>query len=77
MKYWLVVYILLNGVWTPGAEVKPVGWHPRAYSSLAECETRKAFATRAVKKASRAAARWFCTLDREASLADLEKAAGE
>ncbi len=31
MKYWLVVYMLLNGVWTPGSEVRPMGWHPRAY----------------------------------------------
>jgi len=76
MKTWLVVYILLNGVWTPGDEVKPAGWHPRAYATRAECEKRKAFAMKAVKGVSKSPSKWFCANDPSAPLAELEKAAG-
>ena len=75
MKTWLVVYILLNGAWTPGDQVKPAGWHPRAYASKAICEKRRAFAIEAVKKTAKAPSRWFCTTNPKASLAELEKAA--
>ncbi|HHN67301.1 MAG TPA: hypothetical protein ENK15_04600 [Thermopetrobacter sp.] len=75
MKYWLVVHILLNGVWTPGAQVKPAGWHPRVYPSLAECERRRAFAMKAVKGVSKAESKWFCTRTPDAPLAALEEEA--
>ncbi|WP_038037116.1 hypothetical protein [Thermopetrobacter sp. TC1] len=72
MKYWLVVYILLNGVWTPGAEVKPAGWSPRAYPSLAVCEKRRRFAEKAVKGVAKAPSKWFCTRTPDAPLSVLE-----
>ena len=72
MKYWLVVFILLNGQWVHGADVKPAGWSPRAYPSLAVCEARRRFAQAAVKGVSKAPSRWFCTRRPTASLAELE-----
>ncbi len=75
MKYWLVVFILLNGEWTPGAKVKPMGWHPRAYDSLETCQKRKAFAIEAVRKTAKAPSRWFCTTRPDAPLEELEREA--
>ena len=75
MKYWLVVYMLLNGVWTPGSEVQPMGWHPRAYPSKEICEKRKAFAMKAVEKTSKTPSKWFCTTTPDASLEELERQA--
>ena len=75
MKYWLVVFILLDGVWTPGAEVKPIGWHPRAYPSREICEKRKAFAMKAVEKTAKAPSKWFCTTTPDVPLSELEKKA--
>ena len=43
MKWWLSVFFLVNGVWTPGPDVEP-GWAPRPFPSEAECRTRKKFA---------------------------------
>ena len=45
MRWWLSVFFLVNGVWTPGAEVEH-GWAPRPYETEAECITRKRFAER-------------------------------
>ncbi len=75
MKTWLVVYILLGGVWTPGAEVRPGGWAPRAYPSLAECERRRAFAMRAVRGVSETPSKWFCAPRPDMTLAEMERAA--
>lgn len=35
MKYWLVVYIMINGAWVPGEELE--GWGPVAYETKAGC----------------------------------------
>lgn len=43
MQWWLSVFFLVNGVWTPGPEVEP-GWAPRPYATEEECITRKRFA---------------------------------
>ena len=72
MKYWLVVFILLNGQWVHGKDVKPAGWSPRAYPSLAACEERRRFAVEAVKGVAKAPSKWFCTTRPEASLEELE-----
>lgn len=39
MKYWLVVYIMINGAWVPGEQV--AGWGPVAYESEALCVESK------------------------------------
>ena len=44
MKFWLVFYFLINGVWTPGDFAQPDGWSSISYDSLETCETRKAYA---------------------------------
>ena len=41
MKFWLVFYFLINGVWTPGDFAQPDGWTSIQYDSLAECEERR------------------------------------
>jgi len=43
MKWWLSVFFLVNGVWTPGPEVGP-GWEPRPFATEDECQARKTFA---------------------------------
>ena len=40
MKYWLVVYIMINGAWVSGEELE--GWGPVAYESEALCLESKA-----------------------------------
>lgn len=40
MKYWLVVYIMINGAWVPGEKLE--GWGPVIYESEAGCLESKA-----------------------------------
>ena len=40
MKYWLVVFILINGTWVPGEKLE--GWGPVAYENEALCLESKA-----------------------------------
>jgi len=40
MKYWLVVYIMINGAWIPGEQLE--GWGPMAYESHERCLKNKA-----------------------------------
>ncbi len=76
MKTWLVVFILLNGQWVPGARVEGGGWAPRAYASAEECERRRAFAMRSVEHVRHRMVpmRWFCVADPDVSLKELEEA---
>lgn len=76
MKYWLVVFIFTGGHWVAGKDVKPTGWSPRAYASKAECMERRAYALKALKVYTRAPSKWFCTTNKTATLAELEKGGG-
>lgn len=40
MKYWLVVYIMMNGVWVPGEQLE--GWGSVPYETEARCLKSKA-----------------------------------
>ena len=79
MKTWLVVFLLLNGQWVPGAQVKGGGWAPRAYASMAECEKRRRFAVDSVRHVQKRMIpmKWFCATSPDATLAELEKSAPE
>lgn len=74
MKYWLVIYILLEGTWTPGAEVSKGGWSPRAYDTLEICKTRRDFAAKLMKQVGKVEALHFCTQNPDATLDELKKA---
>ena len=41
MKWFLVVYFLVNGSWYPGEVVEPNGWSSREYPTKQECEFRR------------------------------------
>ena len=77
MKYWLVMFVLVEGSWVAGAKMPTPGWSPRAYDSLEICRKRRDFAAKLVKQTGRAETRHFCTTTPEASLEDLEKAASQ
>lgn len=77
MKYWLVVFILSDGVWVAGADMPNAGWSPRQYESLEVCNTRRDFAANLVKQIGRAQTKHFCTQNPEATLAELEQAAAQ
>ena len=74
MKYWLVIFVLSDGAWVPGAEMPNPGWSPRQYESLEVCKTRRDFAANLVKQIGQTEAKHFCTQTPEATLAELEKA---
>ncbi len=74
MKYWLVMFILTDGAWVPGAEIPNAGWGPRAYESLEICQTRRNFAANLVKQIGKSETKHFCTKDPKATLAQLEQA---
>jgi hypothetical protein len=44
MKWWLSVFFLIEGEWTPGEDFQ--GWSPRAFDTQQECEDRRSFAER-------------------------------
>ena len=75
MNYWLVMYVLLDGTWTSGADIPRGGWSPRAYDTLEICQTRRDFAAKHVKQTGKAETRHFCTQNKDASLEELEKEA--
>ncbi len=72
--WWLVVFILIDGAWVPGAEVTPEGWSPRAYETRAECMDRKAFAERALADLTNVReTRWYCTQDPDTPMEELAR----
>ena len=77
MKYWLVIFVFLDGAWTPGAEIEKGGWSPRAYDTLEICKTRRDFAANLVKQVGKVKAHHFCTTTPDATLEELKKAAGQ
>ncbi|NNF78915.1 MAG: hypothetical protein HKN05_12880 [Rhizobiales bacterium] len=74
MKYWLVIFVLSEGVWVSGAEMPNSGWSPRKYESLQVCKTRRNFAAKLVKQIGKTQTKHFCTRAPGATLAELEKA---
>lgn len=58
--WWLNVFFLINGVWTPGAQLE--GWSPREYASEQECLERKSFAENECRlHPLKHASVWTCT----------------
>ena len=43
MKWFLVVYFLVNGSWYPGEVIEPDGWSSIEYATKEECEHRRDF----------------------------------
>lgn len=77
MKYWLVMYALLDGTWTAGADIPRGGWSPRAYDTLEICEKRREFAANHMKRTGKLEAKHFCTRNKDATLEELEKEAAQ
>ena len=62
MKWWLSVFFLINGTWTPGDKIDQTGWSPRAYATKIECFERKKFAEKYCKQYSTEyQTAWFCS----------------
>ncbi len=77
MKYWLVMYILIDGTWTAGADIPRGGWAPRAYDTLEVCQKRRDFAAKHMKRTGKLEARHFCTQNEAASFEELEQEAAQ
>ncbi|GEM_PF-6971411 len=78
MTWWLVLFVLIDGQWVPGADLTPEGWSPRAYDTREECMERRDFAEESLADLRNVDdSKWFCTRDRDAALSELEAEAGQ